>query len=87
MNKDSVTNFRPEKGGMDKLRRVLEEEGIYMCKGDSGCDIYNFHGCTVLVDEKKITFGGELPVTRLYSSSQLEQKAEIKLEEIKENGN
>ena len=83
MNEGSIKDFRPEEGGMDKVRKVIEEEGVYMGKGDSGFDIYHFHGCTVFVYKKKIRFGGELPVTILHFSSQLEKKVGIELKEIK----
>ena len=87
MNKNFVKDFRPEDGGMDKVRKVLEEESVYMGRGDNGFDIYNFGSCTVFVYEKRIRFGGKLPMTILHFSSQLEKKAETKLEEITKNGN
>ena len=83
MNKNSVKDFRPEDGRMDKVREVLEEEGVYMGKGEGGFDIYHLYGCTVFVYEKKIRFGGELLVTIRHYKSRLEQKVGIKLKEIK----
>ena len=81
MNKNSIKDFRPEVGGMDKIRRVLKEEGVYMGRGID-FDIYNFGGCTFFVYQNKIRIGGRLPVTTRHFSSQLEKKADIKLEEI-----
>jgi len=81
MNKNSIKDFRPEDGRMDKVRKVLEEEGIYMGRGN-GFDVYNF-GCTVFAYLDKVRIGGRLPVTILYYQSQLEEKAKIKLKEIK----
>ena len=86
MNKNSIKDFRPEDGGMDKVRKVIEEEGVYMGRYmDRGhdFDVYNFGSCTVFVYEKKIRFGGKLPVTILHFSSQLEKKVGIELKEIK----
>ena len=83
MNKDFIKDFRPEDGCIDKIRKVIEEEGVYMGRGDNGFDIYNFGSCTVFVYEKKIRFGGKLPVTILHFSSQLEKKVGIELKEIK----
>lgn len=82
MNKNSIRDFHPEDGRMDKVRKVLEEEGVYMETGD-GFDIYNFGGCTVFIYQDKIKIGGNLPVTTLHFSSQLEKKACTKLKEIK----
>jgi len=81
MNKNSIKDFRPEDGRMDKVRKVLEEEGIYMGRGD-GFEIYNF-GCTVFAYSDKVRIGGRLPITTLYCQSQLEEKANTKLKEIK----
>jgi len=81
MNKNSIKDFHPEEGGMDKVRKVLEEEGTYMGRGN-GCDVYNF-GCTVFAYQDKVRIGGKLPMTILYCQSQLEEKAKIKLKEIK----
>jgi len=80
MSENSVKDFRPEAGRMDKVRKVLEEEGTYMDKGN-GFDVYNF-GCTILVYSDKVRIGGRLPVTTLYCQSQLEEKAKTKLIEI-----
>lgn len=83
MNKNFKKYFRPEEEGMDEIRRVLKEEGVYMCKGEGGFDVYHFHGCTILVDEKRLVFGAKLPITILHFSSQLEKIAGTNLEEIK----
>lgn len=87
MNKDFVKDFRPEDGRMDRVKKVLKKEGVYMGrymdeKGDY-CDAYNSEGCTFFVYDKKIRVWGKLPVTILYSSSQLEKKVGIELKEIK----
>ncbi len=81
MSENPIKDFRPEEGGMDKVRKVLEEEGIYMGRGD-GFDVYNF-GCTVCAYPDKVRIGGKLPITTLYCQSQLEKKAGIELKEIK----
>ncbi len=81
MNKDSIKDFHPEDGRMDKIKKILEEEGIYMGRGD-GFDIYNF-GCTVFAYPNKIRIGGRLPITTRYCQSQLEKKVGIELKEIK----
>ena len=82
MNKNSIKDFRPEDGRMDKVKKVLEEEGTYIGKGQDGCGVYNF-GCTVFAYQDKVRIGGRLPMTILYCQSQLEEKAKIKLKEIK----
>jgi len=90
MNRNSIKDFCLEEGCMDKARKVIEEEGVYMGRYmDRGhdFDVYSFGSCTVFVYEKKIRFGGKLPVTILHFSSQLEKKADIKLKEIKQEDN
>ena len=82
-NKGSLIDFRPEEGGIDKIKKTLQDEGAYICKGEDGSDIYNFHGCTVLVYENKITFGAKLRVTKKHSKLQLEELADVNMEEIK----
>lgn len=88
MNNNSIKYSLPE-GRMDKIIRTIRREGAYICKGEDGSDIYNFHACTVSINtkEKKITFGAKLPVTRKHSKLQLEELAEVNIEEITENGN
>lgn len=82
MNKDSVKDFRPGNGRMDKVRKVLEES-TYICSGDD-FDVYNFECTTICVyKDGRVRIGGKLPMTRLYGQSQLEEKAKIKLKEMK----
>jgi len=83
MNKGSRRDFHPEEGGMDKVRKVLEKEGAYVCSGDD-FDVYNFECTTICVyKDGRVRIGGKLPMTSLYGQSQLEEKAKIKLKEIK----
>ena len=90
MNKGSKRDLHPEEGGMDKIIKALQEEGVYMGrymdrKGDY-FDEYILESCAFLVYPEKIRVWGKLPVTTKYSSYQLEKKAETKLEEITKNG-
>ncbi|MBA7677718.1 hypothetical protein ES703_85980 [subsurface metagenome] len=82
MNKNSVKDFRPGDGRMDKVKKVLKE-CTYICSGDD-FDVYNFECTTICVyKDGRIRIGGKLPMTRLYGQSQLEEKAKIELKEIK----
>jgi hypothetical protein len=87
MNKGSRRDLHPEEGGMDKIIKALQKEGVYMGrymdKKGAYCDEYNWESCTFFVYDKKIRVWGKLPMTRLYGQSQLEEKAKIKLKEIK----
>jgi len=89
MNKDFVKDFSPEDGRMDRIIKALQEGGVYMGrymdKKRDYCEEYNWESCTFFVYPKKmkIRVYGKLPVTILYSSSQLEEKAKTKLTEIK----
>jgi hypothetical protein len=81
MSENSVKDFRPEDGRMDKVKKVLKKG--YICSGDD-FDVYNFECTTICVyKDGRVRIGGKLPMTRLYSQSQLEEKAKIKLKEIK----
>jgi len=83
MSENSVKDFRPEDGRMDKIRKVLEEErGNNTGRRDN---VYHFDVCTFYVDRdnNKIEVEGKHPITIFYSVSQLEEKAKIKLKEIK----
>jgi hypothetical protein len=91
MNKGSRRDLHPEKGGMDKIIKALQKEGVYMGRymDEKGayCDEYDWESCTFFVYDKKIRVWGKLLVTTLYGQSQLEEKAKTKLEEITKNGN
>ena len=81
MNNGCVRDFYLVNGDMDRIRKVLREEGTPMGKGN-GFEIYNF-GCTFFVFPDKVRVGGILPATVLHYKSQLEQKAESELKEGK----
>jgi hypothetical protein len=87
MNKNSIKDFHPEDGRMDKIIRILEEKrGTNTSRRDN---VYHFDVCTFYVDRdnNKIEVEGKHPITIFYSVSQLEKKAKTKLEEITKNGN
>ena len=80
--------YQVSKKNMEKIKDTLHEEGIFVGRfrkenREGFVEVYTFPPSTIVLDENKIGIASKLTVSVLYSKSQLEKKADIKLKDIK----
>lgn len=84
--------YQVSEKNMEKIKNVLHEEWAFVGRfrkenKEELVEIYNFLPSTIILYKDQIEIISKLTVSDLYSKSKLEEKAEIELEEIKQNGN